>query len=45
MLNTILKQEIKYLKSLRDNDYIGNSNGILDTEIKHCEDLIKELSL
>ena len=40
MLNT-LKQEIKHLKSLRDNDYMGDPNGILNDEIKHCENLIK----
>ena len=42
MLN-ILKQEIKYLISLRDNDYIGDPNGFLDTEIQHCNNLIKQI--
>ena len=40
MLN-VLKKEIKYLKSLKKDDYMGNSNGIIDTEIAHCENLIK----
>ena len=40
MLN-ILKKEIKYLKSLKADDYMGNSNGIIDTEIDHVKNLIK----
>lgn len=40
MIN-ILKEEIKNLESLIENDYLGNSGHILSDEIIHCRKLIK----
>lgn len=37
----ILKQEIDYLNSLIEDDYLGNSGHILSDEIIHCQNLIK----
>ena len=41
MIQQALKQELKELKSLRDNDYMGDTNGIIENEIAHVENLIK----
>ena len=38
----LLKNEIKYLKSLQSKDYMGDTNGTLQQEIEHCKTLIKE---
>ena len=36
-----LKEELKYLMSLRDNDLLGDCNGTLSSEIKHLNNIIE----